>query len=151
MGSIPGLGRSPGGGHGNPLQYSCLENPHGRRNLAGYSPRGHKGSDKTWDTKHSTCVLSCFSRVWLCDPMNCILPGCSVLGILQTRILEWVATSSSRGSSQARDQTCIMSPALAGRFFTTSATWETPLMDRKIQSSRFLNRASTGFYFKIIT
>ena len=32
-GLIPGLGRSPGGGHGNPLQYSCLENPHGQRNL----------------------------------------------------------------------------------------------------------------------
>ena len=30
----PGLGRSPGGGHGNPLQYSCLENPHGQRSLA---------------------------------------------------------------------------------------------------------------------
>ena len=37
-GSIPGLGRSPGGGHGNPLQYSCLENPHGQRSLVGYSP-----------------------------------------------------------------------------------------------------------------
>ena len=35
---IPGLGRSPGGGHGNPLQYSCWENPHGQRRLAGYSP-----------------------------------------------------------------------------------------------------------------
>ena len=35
-GSIPGLGRSPGGGHGNPLQYSCLEHPHRQRNLAGY-------------------------------------------------------------------------------------------------------------------
>ena len=33
-GSIPGSGRSPGGGHGNPLQYSCLENPHGQRSLA---------------------------------------------------------------------------------------------------------------------
>ena len=32
LGSIPELGRSPGGGHGNPLQYSCLENPHGQRN-----------------------------------------------------------------------------------------------------------------------
>ena len=38
LGSIPGLGRSPGGGHGNPLQYSCLENPHGQRILGGYSP-----------------------------------------------------------------------------------------------------------------
>ena len=37
-GSIPGLGRSPGGGHGNPLQYSCLETPHGQ-SLAGYRPR----------------------------------------------------------------------------------------------------------------
>ena len=38
LGSIPGLRRSPGGGHGNPLQYSCWENPHGQRRLAGYSP-----------------------------------------------------------------------------------------------------------------
>ena len=35
VGLIPGLGRSPGGGHGNPLQYSFLKNPHGQRNLAG--------------------------------------------------------------------------------------------------------------------
>ena len=45
LGSIPELGRSPGEGHGNPLQYSCLKNPHGQRNLAGYSPWGHKESD----------------------------------------------------------------------------------------------------------
>ena len=38
LSSVPGLGRSPGGGHGNPLQYSCLEDPHGQRSLAGYSP-----------------------------------------------------------------------------------------------------------------
>ena len=44
---IPGLGRSPGGGHGNPLQCSCLENPHGQRSLVGYSPWGHKESDMT--------------------------------------------------------------------------------------------------------
>ena len=46
-GSIPGSGRSPGGGHGNPLQYSGLENPHGQRSMAGYSPWGHKESDTT--------------------------------------------------------------------------------------------------------
>ena len=45
--SIPGLGGSPGGGHDNPLQYSFLENPHGQRSLAGYSPWGHKESDTT--------------------------------------------------------------------------------------------------------
>ena len=47
LGSIPGLGRSPGGGHGNPLQYSCLENPHGQRSLAGYRPWGCKELDTT--------------------------------------------------------------------------------------------------------
>ena len=47
MSLIPGLGRSPGGGHGNPLQYSCLENLHGQRSLEGYSPWGHKESDIT--------------------------------------------------------------------------------------------------------
>ena len=36
LGSLPGLGRYPGGGHGKPLQYSCLENPHGQRSLVGY-------------------------------------------------------------------------------------------------------------------
>ena len=45
--SILGLGRSPGEGHGNPVQDSCLENPHGQRNLVGCSPRGHKESDMT--------------------------------------------------------------------------------------------------------
>ena len=38
MDLIPGMERSPGGGHGNPLQYSCLKNPHGQKSLAGYSP-----------------------------------------------------------------------------------------------------------------
>ena len=47
VGSVPGLGRFPGGGYGNPLQYSCLENPHGQMTLAGYSPWGHKESDTT--------------------------------------------------------------------------------------------------------
>ena len=45
VGLTPGLGRSPGGGHGNPLQYSCLKNPHGQRSLAGYRPWGHKELD----------------------------------------------------------------------------------------------------------
>ena len=44
---IAGSGRTPGGGHGNPLQYSCLENPQGRRSLVSYSPWGHKESGTT--------------------------------------------------------------------------------------------------------
>ena len=45
--SIPGLGRSPGAGHGNPLQYSCLENPIDKRRLAGCSPWGRTEPDTT--------------------------------------------------------------------------------------------------------
>ena len=43
--SILGLGRTPRGGNGNTLQYSCLENPHGQRSLKGYSSYGHKELD----------------------------------------------------------------------------------------------------------
>ena len=53
LGSIPGLGRSPGGGYGNPLPYSCQENPIDRGALwATYSPWGHKELDTTEVTKH---------------------------------------------------------------------------------------------------
>ena len=48
---IPGLGRFPGGGHGNPLQYSCLENPHGQRSMAVYSPWGRKAQHSTQEGK----------------------------------------------------------------------------------------------------
>ena len=51
----------------------------------------------------------------LCDPMDYSPPGPSVHGILQTRILEWVAMASSRGSSQHRDQTQVS--CITGRFF----------------------------------
>ena len=47
LGSVPGLGRFSGRGHGNLLHYSCLENPHGQRSLVGCSPRVHKESDMT--------------------------------------------------------------------------------------------------------
>ena len=54
LGSIPGLGRFPGGGHGNPFQYSCLENSHGQRSLQGYSPRGQKSVRHDLATKTTT-------------------------------------------------------------------------------------------------
>ena len=56
LSSIPGLGRSRGGGHGNPLQYSCLENPHGQRSLVGYSAWG--GKELHMNEQLST-VLNC--------------------------------------------------------------------------------------------
>ena len=49
----------------------------------------------------------------LCNPMNCSLSGSSIHGILQARILEWVAMASSRGSSRPTDRTCIS--CIAGR------------------------------------
>ena len=53
-------------------------------------------------------MLSCFSCVWLCNPRNYTPPGFSVHGVLQARILEWIAISFSRGSSQPRDWTCVL-------------------------------------------
>ena len=53
LGLIPGSGRFPGGGHGNPLQYSCLENPYGQRSSAGYSAWGRRVGHG-WATKPNT-------------------------------------------------------------------------------------------------
>ena len=57
------------------------------------------------------------SSLTLCDPVDCSLPGSSVHEISQARILEWIAIAFSRGSSLAGIEP--VSPALAGRFFTT--------------------------------
>ena len=120
-GSIPGLERSPGGRHGNPLQYSCLENPMDR---GAWRATAHKVT-KSWtqlrtatakslqscpslcdpiDSSSPTGVgchflLQCMkvknesevaqSCLTLSDPMDCSLPGSSVHGIFQARVLEW--------------------------------------------------------------
>ena len=60
------------------------------------------------------------SRVWLCDPMDCSLPGSSVHEIFQTIVLEWIAISFSWGSSQPREQTQVSH--IAGRLFNLWAT-----------------------------
>ena len=62
VGSIPGLGRSPEGGNGNPLQYSCMENPM-ERSLTGYSPQGCKELDLTESL--STLAQSIELRLWV--------------------------------------------------------------------------------------
>ena len=61
-------------------------------------------------------------HVSLFDPMDCSLPGSSVHGILQARILEWVSMPFSRGSSRPRDQSQLSH--VAGRFFTIWAMRE---------------------------
>ena len=58
FGSIPGSGRSPGEGNDNPLQYSCLENPHEQRSLADYSPWCRKSKARTQQLNHHHSLLS---------------------------------------------------------------------------------------------
>ena len=60
----------------------------------------------------------------LCDHLDCSLPGFSIHGIFQARVLEWFAISLSRGSSQPRDRTQVSH--IAGRCFTLWATREAP-------------------------
>ena len=71
-----------------------------------------------------------------CDPMDCSLPGFSVHGIFQARVLEWVATPFSRGSSQPRDRTQVS--RIAGRRFTLWATREAPYLAQSLTWSRHL-------------
>ena len=79
------------------------------------------------DVSHSLQFTNCVNVLVVfasCDPMDCSPPGFSVHGMFQTRRLEWVALSFSRGSSQRRDRTCVS--CIAGRLFTTWATREAP-------------------------
>ena len=70
--------------------------------------------------RRRACMLSHFSRVRLC-----VTPGSSVHGISQARLLEWVAVPSFRDlPDPGMEPASLVSPASAGGFFTTSATWE---------------------------
>ena len=197
-GSITGSGRSPGGEHSNPLQYSCLENhmdrgvwwatvhsviksemtkapTHARCFCAGHNlhrltqqpcwscifvlsirlglyllPKcvwgaycvsnvGTSVAQQTKQIKISTSrnlhssgtyslvgvVQSLKSCPTLCNPMNCSPPGSSVHGILQARILEWVALPSSRASFRPRDWTRVSYVScIDRRVLYHWATWE---------------------------
>ena len=94
-------------------------------------------------------MLSC---LWLCDLMNCRPPGSSVLGILQARILEWVAYPFSRGYSQARCQTGVSCTAY--RFFAIWVIREAALTSKGIKQCSYMGRTryiskteSTLFFF----
>ena len=63
-------------------------------------------SNTTFQHAAAAAAKSLQSCPTLCDPIDCSLPGSSVHGILQARILEWVAISFPRGSSRPRDRTC---------------------------------------------
>ena len=141
-GSIPGSERSPVEGHGNPLHYSCLENPmdrgswwatvHGvtkNQTWPSYWAHTHSHLRKNFSflKNSSICapvkVLVAQSCPTPCNPIDCSPPGSSVHGILQARILEWVVIPFSRGSFQSRDWTWV-SP-IAGGFFTI---WTTSIL-----------------------
>ena len=108
LGSIPGLGRSPGEGKGYPLQYSGLENSMDCI-VHGVAQSRTRLSDFHFDFTSvsavhalTVCIRSCPT---LCDPVDCSSPSSSVPGILQAGILEWVAMPFSRGPSGPRDET----------------------------------------------
>ena len=92
-------------------------------------------------------VKSLQSCPTICNTMNCSPPGSPVHGILQARILEWIAMSSSRGSSWPRDQTLISCFYIVGGFFTHWGTWEVPLMKESFPYS-FI---SPIIYYSIMT
>ena len=74
---------------------------------------------------HAKLLQSCPT---LCKPIDYSPPSSSVHGINQARILDWVAIPFSRDlPNPVIEPTSLTSPALADRFFTTSATWEAPV------------------------
>ena len=96
----PWVRRSPGGGHGNLLQfqYSCLENPHGQKSLAGYSPRGHKSRIRLkWCSMHAvfswlhllTFLWLLYSKLWT----DCKTPQLALL--FEQVALKWVVLKKS--------------------------------------------------------
>ena len=96
--------------------------PATKSSLAYQLIRGH--TEENQGATANACMHTCSV---ICDSfqtMDCSPPGSPVHGIFQARILELIAISFSRGSSQPRDQTVSLSPALAGRFFNHCTSWE---------------------------
>ena len=132
-------------GREDPLEKEMATHPiflpgelHGQGSLAGYSPGscrvGHDWATNTFTLKKLTnyspfglFTQSCLTLFIFCNPMGCSLLGSSVHGILQARILDWVAIPFFRGSSWPRDRTQVSS--IAGRFFTIWASREAQIVD----------------------
>ena len=90
---------------------------------------GSQRVEHDWVTSLTLCAKSLQSCPTICDPADGSPLGSSVHGILQARILEWVAMPSFRGNlpDPGIEPMSLTSPALTGRFFTTHTTWEVPL------------------------
>ena len=151
--SIPGLGRSPGEGNGNPLQYSCLENPMDRgtwqatvhesdmtEQLHTLGILEQVGFTKAQNNHRVVVVVESLSRVWLCHDLTDYSPwGSSVHRFSQARMLEWVTISFPRGSSWPWDQTCV---SCIDRFFTTGPPG---YMDTYLSKLCFKSKVFTDF------
>ena len=101
----------------------------------------HKVRNKNSVERHSgSLIVVCTFTVAhlcpsLCDPMDCSPPGSYVHGMFQARILEWVAISSSKGSSQPRDQTPVFSDSCVSRwiFFTAEPPGKPLLISKELR------------------
>ena len=129
---IPGMGRSPGGVHGNPFQYSCLKNPMDTGTWQATIHRVSQSRNNWCDLVclhiwcrilYVVCILSYFSFfLILWEPTDS-----SFCGIIWARILEWVAISSFKGSSQPWDGTHISFGSWISRWILCHwVTWEAP-------------------------
>ena len=149
-GSIPWSGRSPGGGHGHPLQYPCLENPHGQRSLCVPGVT----ENQTWLKPVSThahlqkCREGGRFSLFLKDSTHVCVLVC-VLSHVRLTVTPWTIAHQALLSMELCRQEywsglpfpppgdlpdleivppahpSLVSSALADRFFTSSATWET--------------------------
>ena len=137
MGSIPGSGRSPGEGRGNPLQYSCLENPLDRGTWWASGPQGCTELDTTEVTQHSRmhCFWLCwvFTAVWAFSSYGVQLPieVASLVAEHGALAQESGALAQLLHSIRTRGQACVLT--LSGRFFTTEPQ-EEPCIDLILNS-----------------
>ena len=109
-------GTLPGAGETNELRrLSTIPGCWARKGIVSAADIENRSNTQIYFTFCCNCLVaqSCST---LCNPMDYKPPGFSIQGILQARILEWVAISFSRGSYQPRDQTQLYH--IAGRFFT---------------------------------
>ena len=102
LGSIPESGRSPGGGHGNPHQYSCLENPHGQRGLGGLQSTGSQRVGHNSATKHKAPTMKQSGKLQNPPPYNHTLepsPPTTTVGLAM-----WVALASKTSANKQQTE-----------------------------------------------
>ena len=139
-GSIPGLGRSPGEGNGNPFQCSCLENPtdRGAWRAIVHGVAESQIQLKQLSTHTHTFIYGHESES--CSVVSDSLPPHGRHGILQARILEWIVFLFSRRVSQPKDWTQVS--CIAGRLFTSWATTEARVGSLSLLQGIFLTQES---------